>query len=405
MLRSFTLQIASGSDPRAQYDLGRMRQGELNRRACALALGIIAAFSLLALAGPSRAATTAERVEAGSTSLELNRGLFRTLKAAGVEVAKLGRGTVRGRFVVLPVSGGQIELPTAAGSIGHVGGLEFRSGKRVARLDQLGFNTRKRELYARLNGKRMRIASVRGFEFARAGFGEEIGGHLRLDQTAAAVLNRKLELDRVFLPGRTFAALASNFQPEADRLASGSMQFSLDPGFVAKLKSLELDPAQFETAVLGASPPAFGAPLIQGAIYPAESRSWGFIEGGIRIAKLGVPDPPESPGPIFTFPVLTFINLGLSLESQKLTGFIHVHDAMGGFASGPSGSLAALDLSGATVQLDPATRTLSIANARAALEAPVANLINETFATPKGKSPVLAAGDPFGTFSLTMQAR
>lgn len=342
---------------------------------------------------------------AGSTSLELNRGLFRTLTTAGVEVAKLGRGTIRGRVLTLPVSGGQIEPATATGSVGHIGGLKLRSGKRVTRLDQLGLNTRRRELYGRLDGKRMRIASVAGFEFSRTGFGDQIDGRLRLDQAVAAALNRKLGLDRVFLSSRNFAALSSNLQPEAARLASGSMQFSLDPGFTAKLKSLEVDPAQFETAVLGSSPPTFGAPLIQGAIYPVENRSWGFIEGGIRIAKLGTPEPPESPGPIFTFPVLTFINLGLSLETQKLTGFIHVHDAAGQFAPGPTGSLAALDLSAATVQVDPATRTLSILNARATLEAPVANLINETFATPKGKAPVLAAGDPLGTFSLTMQAR
>lgn len=49
--------------------------------------------------------------------------------------------------------------------------------------------------------------------------------------------------------------------------------------------------------------------------------------------------------------------------------------------------------------------SLSILNARATLEAPVAALINATFATPKGKAPVVAAGDPFGTFSLTMQGR
>jgi hypothetical protein len=381
-----------------------MRQGELNRRACALALGIVAALSLLALAGPSRAANTAERVEAGATSLELNRSLFRTLEAEGVEVAKLGRGTVRGRVVTLPISGGQIELPTATGSVGHVGGIKLRSGKRVARLDQLGLNTRKRELYARLGGKRMRIASVAGFEFARAGFGEQIDARLRLDQNAAAALNRKLGLDRVFLPGRTFAALASDFQPEADRLASGSMQFSLDPGTVAKLKDLEVGPVQFETAMLSSNPPTFGAPLIQGGIYPTENRSWGFVEGGIRIGKLGTPEP-GSPVPTIAFPVLTFINLGLSLETQKLLGFVDVHDVAARLASSLPGPIAALDLSSATVQLDPQTRTLSIVNVKANLEPPLANLINETFAAPKGKAPVLAAGDPFGTFSLTMQGR
>jgi hypothetical protein len=386
----------------APYDLDRMRQGTLTSRAAAAALTIAAASLLAVLVLPGRAA--AEVVEAGSTSLELNRGLFRTLEREGVEVTKVGAGTVQGRVVTIPVEGGSIELSTGLGSVDHGGGFKFRSGKRVARLTQLGLDTAKRGLYAKLDGKRMRIATVPSLEFARAGFGDRIEiDRLRLTRATTAALNRKLDLDRSFLPSRAFAAVSSDFQPEAVRIASGAMQFSLDPGFVAKLKSLDVDPVQFETAVLGSNPPAFGAPLIQGQVHPGQNRSWGFIEGGIRIAKLGTPEPPESPGPIITFPVLTFINLGLSLESQKLTGFIHAHDAAGQFASGPTGSLATLDLSGATVQMDPATRTLSIANARATLEAPVANLINETFATPKGKAPVLATGDPLGTFSLTMQ--
>lgn len=359
---------------------------------------------LLALALPGRAA--AETVEAGSTKLELNRALFRALKAEGVEVSKLGQGTVRGRTVTLPVDGGQIELTTAVGTVDHGGGFRLRSGKRMARLSQIVLDTAQRGVFAKIDDRGMRIASLPSFELARAGFGDEIGiARLRLNAVAATMLNRKLGLDRVFRPGRAFASVASGFQPELDRLQSGSLQFSLDPGFVAKLKSLEVDPAQFETAVLGSDPPTFSAPLLGGVIYPGSSRSWALIEGGIRIAKLGEPQLPETPGPIFSFPVLTFINLGLALEAQKVTGLIHAHDANGGFAPGPSGSLASLDLSAATVQLDPATRTLAVSGARATLEAPVAALINETFALPKGKAPVFAAGDPFGTFSLTMQGR
>jgi len=185
------------------------------------------------------------------------------------------------------------------------------------------------------------------------------------------------------------------------------MQFSLDPGFVAKLKSLEVEPVSFEATVLGTDPPSFGAPLINGEIYPGTGGGWGFIEGGIRIAKLGIPEA-ESPGPVITLPALTWINVGLtvgaSLESRKVMGAIQAHDASGQIVPGAGNPIAALDLSGATVEVDPATRTLTIANARATLEASVADLINRTFATPKGKAPVLAAGDPLGTFSLTMQA-
>ncbi|HET6998857.1 MAG TPA: hypothetical protein VFI03_09725 [Solirubrobacterales bacterium] len=367
-------------------------------------LAALAAVTLVVSAVPAGAG--AEALAGGTTRIELNRALFSELKRDRVKVEKIGTGTVGGRSVDLPVSGGSVDVGTAIGSIAFAGGFKFRTGKRVVRLNELLLDTQKGELNALLNGKRLQIASLMPFQSSRAGFGDEIDvAALKLNKQASALLNRKLGLTNVFRPKRAFASLASNVQPQAIRMAGGEMQFSLDPGTVAKLKSLGVDPVSFETATLGAEPPAYSAPLIQGEIYPAESRSWGFLEGGIRLARPAPPEPPETPGPIITFPVITLINLGLSLETQKLLGYVHVHDEAAQPAPAPAGPIAALDFSGATVQLDPLTRTLSIANVRATLEAPFANLINETFATPKGKAPVLAAGDPLGTFSLTMQSR
>jgi hypothetical protein len=348
---------------------------------------------LLILTLPAPA--SAESIAAGETRFELDRGLFDVLKSEGVEVASVKQGSVQGRVVTLPIDGGVIDVSTAIGSLDHGGGFKFRSGKRVARLSQLVLDTAQRELYAKIGGKRLRIATLKSYSFSRAGFGDEIEvDGLRLNRGAASLLNRKLHLKRVFRPGRTFAAIASGFEPEADRFTSGSMQFSLDAGTVAKLKSLEVEPVPFETAVLGSNPPTYSGPLLGGDIYPSASRSWGYIEGGIRIDK------PEAPGP-----VLTWINLGLSLESQKVLGFIQAHTEFGQLAPVPGGPIGAIDFSAATVQLDPQARTLSIANARATLEASTANLLNETFAMPKGKAAVFAAGDPLGTFSLAIQAR
>jgi hypothetical protein len=385
------------------YDRSMVARGGVHGRPVAV-LAALAALALVLSALP--AAAGAETLAVGTTRVELNRALFLELKRDGVKVAKVGPGMVSGRSVDLLVSGGSVDVTTAIGSVAHAGGFKLRTGKRVVRLNELLLDTEKGELHAQLNGKRLQIARLKPFQFSRAGFGDEINiTDLKLSKQATTLLNHKLGLTNVFRPGRAFASLAINVQPQALRMAGGAMQFSLDPGTVAKLKSLEVDPVSFETATLGSEPPTYGAPLIQGEIYPTESPSWGFLEGGIRLAKLAPPEPPDTPGPIITFPVITLINLGISLETQKLLGYVHVHDASGGLAPAPGGPIAALDLSTATVQLDPVTRTLSIANVRATLEAPFASLINETFATPKGKAPVLAAGDPLGTFSLTMQAR
>lgn len=366
-----------------------------------MAILIVAAgLSLAASSSQARTRTHTEMVTGGTTRIELSRPLFQGLAHAGVRVSKVGSGTVRGRIVTLAVDGGQIELGTAIGFVDHAGGFKFRSEGGAATLSQPVLNTANGGLYAKLDGRPLKIAAVKSFDFSRAGFGDEVeAANLRLSRETVDILNRKLRLDRVFRPGRAFATVSAGFQPATDQMESGSMQFSLDPGTVAKLKSLEVEPVPFETAVLGGNPLTYGAPLIGGMIYPGESRSWGFLEGGIRIAKVVEPER------ALTFPVLTFINLGLSLETQKVLGYIHAHNTSGQLAPTPGGPIAALDLSAATVQLDPQTRTLTIANAKATLEASTANLINETFALPKGKAPALAAGDPLGTFSLTMQGR
>jgi len=357
------------------------------------ALVATAALALLALAAPTRA--SAELVIAGKTRIELNRGLFKALAKEGVRVSKLGPGKVGGRVVTLPVDGGLIEPASASGWVDSTGGFKFRAGKRVAKLSEVTLNTAKEELRADLNGKRLKIATVKGFDFARAGFGGEIEvAGLRLNQRATNLLNRKLRLDDVFRPGRPFASVSSSFLPEWDQLSSGTFQIGLDSGFVAKLKSLEVEPVPFATSVVGTNPLVLGAPLINGAIYPSSNNSWGGIEGGLRISK------PEAPGP-----VITLSNLGLSLESSKVPAAIMVHTESGQIAPSPGGPLGAVDLAGASVRLDPDTRTLTVTDARATLEAPIADLINETFAKPKGKAPAVAAGDPLGTVSMTMQAR
>jgi Htaa len=68
-------------------------------------------------------------------------------------------------------------------------------------------------------------------------------------------------------------------------------------------------------------------------------------------------------------------------------------------------SIADLNLTGATVNVDPATRTISIQNAAATLQALTAATLNQVFVESvegPGKTK-FAAGDPLGTFSFSAQ--
>lgn len=366
--------------------------GQRNWHTVAIGWAVLAGL-LLALALAPRA--SAELVESGRTRLQLNRGLFAQFEDEGIRVAKVKQGKVAGRLVTLPVEGGLIEPASGSGWVDSAGGFRLRSGKRVARLTEISVNTAKKGVWAKLDGKRSKIAAFEDPGFSRAGFGGTIQVRpLKLNAKAAEQLNRRLGLDGVFRPGRAFATVASTYRPEWVQVAKGSLQLSFDQGLLDKLKSVEIEPRPFEMTSTGPSPLVYSAPLIGGSIYPTQSRSSGFAEGGFRLSK------PEAPGP-----VITVANIGVSFESNSLSNSIQLHTESGQLGTVPPGPFATVDLGGATVQLDPSARSLTVTNARAILGAGGAELINREFAAPKGKAPLVAAGDPLGTISATLQGR
>lgn len=264
----------------------------------------------------------------------------------------------------------------------------------MATLTQLGLDTNKGEVRARVDGQKMRIAAIPRFRYQRRGFGDLIEAiELRPTARLAEMLDAKLGLPGAFRAGKPFLTVTTNLQPEFDSVTKGTMQFSLDPGTVEKVKSLGVDFLPFEVVPEG-GPYSFSAAITGGAIYPDLRHGFANIEGGLRIGRV------EGPSP-----VITMADLGFSFETYKLASALSVHTEAGQLAPSPGGPLAALDLSGATVRVDRDARTVTVTNAHATLEAPIAELINETFAKPKGKAPVVAAGDPLGTFSLQLEGR
>jgi hypothetical protein len=356
------------------------------------ALALAAAVTLVGLIGAERA--SAEGIASGATRLELNRGLFKALKKDEVRMTKVGLGRVSGRVVKAPVSGGLIDVATANGWIDSSGGVRFRAGRRSVQLAQLTLDTSKGVLRGVLAGQKMEIAAVPRYEFSRVGWGDVIEvSRLRLTRRVSSLINRKLDLD-LFRPGRAFAAVSSSIQPEWDQMLSGTFQLDLDSGTVAKIESLGVDVQTPGSTAQGSEPPVFAAPLIAGSIDPAMVHIFGQAEGGLRVSDADAPSPEVS-----------WFNLGYSFETGKLLSTALAHTEAGQLAPAPPGPLAAVDLAGATVSVDSNSRTVTITNARATLEAGTADYINTTFAQPKGKAPVVAAGDPLGTFSMTMQGR
>lgn len=356
----------------------------------------VAVISGLLLALALAPGASAEAVESGKTRLRIDRGLLSELEQEGVELTKVKRGKFQGRLLTLPATGGLIEPASASGWVDSAGGLGLRSGKRAARLTEVSVNTAKDGVWAKLDGKRTKIAALGDFGLSRAGFGGTIRVEsLKLNAKAADLLNRRLGLDGVFRPGRAFAAVSSTYQPEWVQAPNGALQLSFDPGLLAKLKSVEVEPAPFSMSATGPDPLVYSSPILRGDIYPRTAgRGSGGVEGGFRLARPGVPSP-----------VITVSNIGVSFETNTLSTAVMLHTESGQLGTVPPGPFATVDLAAAGVQLDPAARRLTVANARAVLAAGGAELINREFAQPKGKAPIVAAGDLLGTVSMTLQGR
>lgn len=359
-------------------------------KAAAVALAL--AVGLLGLALAQRA--SAEGVASGATQIEFNRGFFKALKNDGVRLSKVGAGTVAGRAVTLPASGGQVDLNSASGDFDSSGGFRFRAGKRSVKVTGLKVDTFRKVVRANFGRTELRLATMSGFDFAREGFGVAIAtSGLRLTPHASSLLNRRLRLD-TFSPRRAFATVSASLQPREVQVAAGSVRFDFDAGFAAKVKSLGFAVEPMESEGAPSDPPVFSAPLLAGRIDPAMAGTWGMAEGGFRIVN------PDGPGP-----TVDWWNLGLSFETGKLITSGLAHTEFGQVAPGPPLPLAALDLAAATVTVDPVYRTVSIAGAKATLEGPSANYMNQVFAIDRGKAAVFAAGEPLGAISLTMQGR
>jgi hypothetical protein len=346
---------------------------------------------ILVLAPPSGVAS-AEPVVKGKTRLILDRTLATALRRADVQLSKLRQAKVQGRTISLPVTGGEVDVSSGAGSIEQEGGFRLAAGRRSASITALRLDTARRTLWGQVEGRSTKIASFAGYTVARVGFGDEITvTNLRLRPAVAMQLDAELGKPRLFSSAARFASLSCSFKPQFNSLAKGTMQITLDPGTLAELKTATVTPLPFEALTIATEPPTYAASLIGGVVYPD-------LRGGSAVAQAGLRLQGEAPKT-----VVSWLGLSISLESNKLFADASLGSGAGNSPRGV-GPIAALDLSGATARVDPRKRTVTITGARATLEASAAALLNEAFAKAPGQQ-LLAAGDPLGEISLWMTGR
>lgn len=409
-----------------------------------LMLSVVATVAALValLAFAPFASATSDPVASGTTTVKLNKGFVKKLKNSGVKLLKVSPASVKGSTVKLPVSGGSLDPVSGLGTVEHSGGIKFKFGKKSAPVNTLVLDTTTGSLNAKVAGKSMKFASVKGFTVARNGFGANVSvSSLKLTGKAAKQLNKKLGFtgqkkgkskakghkraaaSKVVQPpfkgNQVLGGSTSETQPKTVAvLPTGNATLALSASALKKLNDVGPQPEAPKpgpfavklstvapTSIASAGPPPTVAfPISGGTISPTVSSGILQTAGGLRLVQ----DLELVAKGVTT---LTMGNIWVDLGAKTATVEVTIENPKTPEANlGNLGrsSIADIQLTGATITSDPATHVISVQNASATLQAVTAETLNSVFITPVEKAAMepqekFAAGDPLGIFSFTAQ--
>jgi hypothetical protein len=390
------------------------------RRATTLSVAALVAALAAFVAFAPFASGAADPVASGSTTITLNKGLFKKLKKAHVKVAAVKPGKVKGKKITLQIEGATSSLDptTGAGTLNHKGGFKFKAGKKSVVIKSLTLDTVKKGLFGKVGKKKIKIAAVAGASFKREGFGAGIiAKKLNLTKKAAKTLNKQLKLKNVFKPNKSLGSANSSEQPETVTITGGSATLTTDVGTVTKLVKdhvgIELVPPTTEPSKL---PPVYVFPISGGSIAPDASKGVVQTSGGLKLVQDWSEPPPKGCAtPIKTTLTLNaiWVDLGTHVATVEVVVESTVPEANLGVLG--RSSIADVNTAGAGVASDPASHTVTVTNASATLQAVTAETLNSLFfkaaktfeekGCPGVEAQEFKAGDPLGSFSFTAQTQ
>jgi hypothetical protein len=379
-------------------------------------LSVVATVAALVglLAFAPLASATSDPLASGTTTLTLNKNLFKKLKKAEVKVIKVSPGTVKARKVTLPVSAGSLDPTNGLGTIEQSGGIKFKHGKKSAVVKLIVVDTTTNSINANVAGKSMKLASVSGVSAARNGFGANVTvGSTKLTGKAAKQLNKKLGFtgkhakEAPFKGGKGMGSALSETQPKTVTvLPSGNASLvtslATDTKLAKVLVGIKTVAPTTETAPL---PPTFAFPIGGGTIAPNATSGILQTTGGLQLVQEFKPGVET----VMTLNAI-YVDLGAKTATVEVTLKSTVSEEINKLGNLGRSSIANLSLTGATIKSDPSARTVSIENASATLQGVTAETLNSVFVGPfeavtKTSAEHFAEGDPLGTFSFTAQTQ
>ena len=392
-----------------------------------LPAGILATALIALLAFAPLASATPDPVGGGSTTVTLKGNFVNYLKTFGIKVQKIAPAKVSGKKATFTNTGGSVDPTTGLGEVTLGGGLKFKAGKKTAPVKALVLNTSKKALFAKVAGKKMKFASVAGWSQARNGFGVNITvKKLKLTGSAASALNKKTGYQKgkpkPFLGNKLMATSKSDVQPSTVAiLPGGNATLALSPLAADKLSkvgpTVEVGPGvfvnPFAVKLAPVAPTAqtglnLAFPISGGTMGPTGTAGTLQTAGGLTLKQNLEAAGPNGAGET----TLTMGNIYVDLATKQATVEVSITNPKTAAANlGNLGRASIADLVIGSITADPATRTVSITNASATLQAVTAETLNSVFIQPiegqtKEKDDVqFAAGDPLGLFSFTAQTQ
>lgn len=402
----------------------RMARGRM------LSAGILVAALFALLAFAPIASATPNPVGSGKTKLNLNKNWTRYLKTFGIKIQKVGKATYNGRQATLPIYEGTIDPANGLGRWKAAGGLKFSNGKKGAPVKAIEVRTNGTALVGKIGGKRMKIATMAGWNYSRNGFGVAVKvKKFKLTGSAANLLNQRTGYPqgkpKPFLAGKVIASSYNNVQPAtvAIEAMGESASLSLAPQALAKLQHVGTPPFPVGTSPvqvkLSPLPPTTfdpttltaGFPIGGGTIGPHATAGTIVTSGGLKLVQ-NLEAVSKKPGDVTT---LTMQNIWLDLGAKTASVEVVIENPVTSAANlGNLGraSIADINLEGATITADPSARTVSVTNASVTLQAVTAATLNQVFIEGLEKASVLfvgqekfAAGDPLGLVSFTVHTQ
>lgn len=367
---------------------------------------LLAALGSLFLAFAATASAARDPIASGTTDLHMKKGMLRKLGNLGVTVQAIGTGaTSGGSKLSLSVRDGRLNPVNVLGFLDNRGGFKFQLGNRGVPVTQLTVNTVKRAVYAKVAKARMQIGTITPPVFEREGFGANFKAvKLTLNEKSTRRISNRLGLrgSKRLNPGRVLSNLYSTAQPETVTiLPQGTATLNGDTGTLKKFAEKGVKAPQDITALAPATKPnaiSFEFPITGGAVAPDASKGTVETAGGVQIVK-----DTES-----LDPTMRLSNIHVDFTTR--TALVEIEILPTPPFPGAAGRASIVDvvLPPGSVVANSATRTISIQNAEARLQAVAASTLNDVFNQPAPQPPPssnFVVGDPLGTFSMTAQAR